>query len=364
MENLMKHTVFSAVVVFVFAAAATFAQADLQPVATVKIAKPSEQITVKNIKDRVSAYEKQLGTVLPVDKRREVLDALIDEKLVVQAAQKAGLSITDAQVNQYFINNISRQLGQQVTEQQFAVFIKQNTGLSLDEYIKEQVGMNVAEYKLFLKSQLLAEQYVVRENQDAINKITPTDKEIRDYYALNQSSFVRNETLRLFLVIVKKGTDITASRKRITDVLGEVKAKQDLSVISKRFVNDPDMKAGDIYVARTAQAARELNVSLEALGQLFAQNIGYVSEITETPTDFQFYVMRERLDAKMLSLSDEFQPESATTIYEVIRSTLAQEKQSAFLTTAIKDLTVKLRVTPQNYEMLRTGDALNKLLAW
>jgi hypothetical protein len=255
-------------------------------------------------------------------------------------------------------------MGRAVTEQEFAAFIKQNTGKSLDDYIREQVGMNVSEYKSSLKNQLIAQQYIMREKQSEINKVAATDKEIRDYYSLNQSAFARNEALKLFLVITKKGTDIAASRKRITDVYGELKSKPGTyDAISKRYVNDADMKAGDIYVSRTPQAAQQLGISIDNLGQLFGREIGFISEVTETPTDFQFYVVREHLDEKMLKLDDEVQPESATTVYEFIRGGITQDKQTAYLASAIKEVTTSLR-TAQNYEMLKTGDALDKLLAW
>jgi len=153
------------------------------------------------------------------------------------------------------------------------------------------------------------------------------------------------------------------ARKNITDVYGELKAKPNYEEVSRRFFTANEMKAGDIYVSRTPQAAQQLGISIEALGALFGQSIGFFSEITETPNDFQFYVVRERLEAKMLKLDDEIQPESATTVYEYIRSGLTQEKQTQFLTEAIKEVTTKLR-TPQNFEMVKTGDALDKLLAW
>src|SRR5574344_656567 len=79
--------------------AALFAQNDLQPLAVVKLNKP-ETITLKQLRTRVEAYQKQTGTAtFTADQKKEILDALIDEKLVVQAAQKEGLTVTDSQVN-------------------------------------------------------------------------------------------------------------------------------------------------------------------------------------------------------------------------------------------------------------------------
>ena len=126
-----------------FAATALFAQSDLQVLAVVKLNK-NESITVKQLKTRVDSYEKQRGTALSTDDRKKVLDAMIQEKLVLQAAQKSGLSIPDSTVEQYFLQSVSQQLGKNVTEQEFEQLIKAQTNMSLDEYMKnadcEEIG--------------------------------------------------------------------------------------------------------------------------------------------------------------------------------------------------------------------------------
>ena len=152
-----------------------FAQSDLKPLAVVKLNKP-ETITLKQLKNRVENFQKQSNIPsLTVDQKKEILESLIDEKLVVQAAQKAGMNITDTQVNQYFLQNISQQAGRNVTEAEFSDIIKKETGLSLDDYMKQQLGMSLDEYKAYLKNQLLAQQYILQQKQGEISKVAPTD---------------------------------------------------------------------------------------------------------------------------------------------------------------------------------------------
>ena len=54
-----------------FMSAAVFAQSDLQVLAVVKLNK-NESITVKKLKTRVEMYEKQRGTALSVDFRKNL----------------------------------------------------------------------------------------------------------------------------------------------------------------------------------------------------------------------------------------------------------------------------------------------------
>jgi hypothetical protein len=355
-------------VIFVFfccAAFSVFAQNDQQPLAIIKISKTPEVIKVLDVRKKVESYEKQAGRKLTVDERVQVLDALIDEKLVLQAAKQSGLNITDADVNKYFIESISQQTGQQMTEQQLASVIKQQTGKTLDEYMIEQVGMNVAEYKNSLKNQLLAQQYIMQQKQQDIAKIAATDREIRDFFDNNKSNFARNDMLKLFLVISQKGTDAGASKKRVTDVVGEVKANPSTcETIAKRLSGDPQMRAGDIFIERRPEYAQRLGITPEQLTQLFNQNDNYVSDVVETPSDFQFYMIRDKLDAKMLKIDEEIRPGTTVTVYEYIRDNItAQKRQQYFVETAMKDVVDALR-KPENFSLAKKDDEIKKLLSW
>ena len=129
-----------------------FAQSDLQPLAVVKLNK-SETITLKQLKNRVDFVEKQyegygMKKSLSVDEKKQLLESLIDEKLITQAAAKEGLSVTDSQVNAAFLNTFSQQLGQQVTEAQLNDLIQKQYGMSLSDYLLQNTGMSLSDYPI------------------------------------------------------------------------------------------------------------------------------------------------------------------------------------------------------------------------
>lgn len=362
---IMKKIFTTLTLLFVMGAAA-FAQSDLQPLAKVKVGSASETITLRQLKNRVSAYEKQSrGAAFTVEQRKEVLDSLISEKLVVQAAQKAGLAVTDSQANEYFLQTISQQVGQPVTEQQFASIVKQQANMSLDDFFKGQVGMNVAEYKLFLKNQLIAQQYIISLKQNELQNVAPTDAEVRGFYEMNKASFVQSDILKLFLVVVPKGSDAKAAEKKASELFNDLKNKKTTMEKIKAKMQEPNAgyQAGDILLNKNAQAAQQLGIDYESLIALFSKDIGFFSEINNTDTDYQFYVVRDKYAAKMLDLSDVVQPDTTITVYEYIKTNLAQQKQMEFLGKAAEEITNSLK-TPENYQMVKTGDALDKLLNW
>ena len=164
--------------ILLLAGASVFAQSDLQVLAVVKYNK-NESITVKQLKTRCEVYRKQLNRVLTLEEKKSTLDSLINEKLMLQAAQKEGITIPDSYVDQYFAQAMSQSVGRAITEKELSDYVKKTEGITLDELLLKQMGMNVADYKSFLKNQLMMQQYVVQKNSAELQKVSPSDDEIR-----------------------------------------------------------------------------------------------------------------------------------------------------------------------------------------
>lgn len=339
-----------------------FAQSDLKPLAVVKLNKP-ETITLKQLKNRVENFQKQSNIPsLTVDQKKEILESLIDEKLVVQAAQKAGMNITDTQVNQYFLQNISQQAGRNVTEAEFSDIIKKETGLSLDDYMKQQLGMSLDEYKAYLKNQLLAQQYILQQKQGEISKVAPTDDDIRKFYDLNKASFVQNDMVKILLVIVPKAGNAAGAKIKAEALMKGVTDKS-ISYDKLKADSGKDYQGGDLLISQTAQHAQQLGISYDDLRELFSYKVGYISSLEDNETDYRFYVVRQKYAAKMLSISDLVQPETTITVYDYIKQNLTNQMQSQALMAAVQDITKTLR-TPSNFEYKQKDDKLKALLDW
>lgn len=334
-------------------------QKDLQPLVTIKLNK-TESITVKDLKNRCEMYKIQYGLAsFTTEQKLEVLDILINEKLILQAAAKAGMALTDTQVNELFLSTLAQQVGQIISEADFAEEVRKQMGISLDEFFMKQAGVTTAEYKTFLKNQYLMQQYVLSLKQDEIASIAATDAEIRSYYDLNRSSLAQNDIIKMFLVVVEKDKGRAFADSLYNGYKNGTESADSLR--ARGQTGTAGFQAGDMYVSKSNTAAQQLGIDYNALLQLFANEDGFISTVTETANDFQFYQIICHYDAKLLSLSDVVTPDSTTTVYEYIRSALTQQKQSEYFTTATKDVTDSLR-TPSNYQMLKKDAALTSLL--
>lgn len=359
----MKKLVLALTVLFL-ATGALFAQSDLQALAIVKLNK-SETITLKQLKARCEIYQKQLGKSLTSAERKMVLDTLIEEKLMVQAAQKAGLSIPDSYVDQYFLQGISQSIGQVVTEKELTEIVQKTQNKTLDEFLIAQTGMSVSEYKGYLKNNLLIQQYVSKQSQAELMRVAPSDEEIRLAYESNKSSFVWNDMLKVLLVIVPKDSNADAAKMKLNDLLNKYKEKKLTAeqIALQSQTEGSGYQAGEILVPKNESSAIGLGMSFNNLLFIFSQNEGFVSDLEETEKDYRFISILKKYDAKMLGISDIVQPDTTVTVYDYIRQSLTQQKQAAYVTQKAQDLS-KSYHTAENVEMKKTGDALDKLLSW
>lgn len=360
MKRLFYAILLSAVTVFGLSA-----QANLQPLVVVKL-NGYETISLKDLKDTVETYQAQSQQKFSIEQKKEILESLIDQKLIVQAAKKEGITFSDSQVDQQYLAYMSQMVGRQVTEKELADIIWQAKNMSVDDFLKSELRMNVAQYKTYLKNQLIANQYVMTKKQAEISAVAPKDKDIRDFYELNKSKLVWNDMVHMFLVSVKKENNPDAAKAKIQKLMADFNSGK-LTVDSMReSAKNPAAAgyvAGDLLVEKTEDYARLLGISYERLLKIFAEPLKKCSDLKETDADYQFYVLLDKYTAKMLGISDVVQPGSTVTVYEYIKQTLTNQMRSAALIKAVQDISAELNV-PANVERKKTGAELDNLLNW
>ena len=270
--------------VSLLAASIVFAQTDLQVLAVVKLTK-NDSITVKLLKNRVESYEKtQNGVKLSLADREKVLEAMIQEKVVLQAATKAGISIPDSTVEQYFMQSISQQVGRQISEAEFEQIVQEQTKMSLDEYMKQMTGMSVSDYKAYLKNQLIVQQYIISQKQNELNSVGPTDEEIRAAYELNKANYVWSDMLKMYLVIVPKATDAEKARIKINDLYKKFKDKKFAAGCSREVIKEGAEKLGwelnDLF-EQTILAMRESEDLVNNMPGSEVSDLDHIADLTK-----------------------------------------------------------------------------------
>ncbi|MGP1595264.1 MAG: MOSP complex formation periplasmic protein, TDE1658 family [Treponema sp.] len=341
-----------------------FAQSNLQPIAEVKITSRAP-ITLGQLKNRVSLYERDMGRKMSIEERKQTLDILINERIVFQASERDGIKITDSQVNNYFNQYLSNLAGREVSEAELKQMVEKN-GMPFDEYMRSQTGMSLAEFKAFLKMQLSGQAYVMQKKEKELQSIPlPTDTEIRSQYELNKQSFVRPDAVKLFWVAAPKEGSSADAEKKIKDIQKQLSAnpKNAVDIEKKSKEKKAGYYATEIFITKTNLAAEQFGVPLEELLKIFDMKINSVSAITQTPENFQCFMVMEKMPAKILELSDIVDPNREIILYDYLKNMMMLQKQNEALGNASIEIINGLR-KPENFTIFKKDAELEKLLSW
>jgi peptidyl-prolyl cis-trans isomerase SurA len=256
-------------------------------------------------------------------RRLDVLRSLIDNELMLQRAEKAGLVATDADVDARL-----NELKAPYTKEEFNKQLK-DWGLSLDE-LKARVRRDESVKKLF--------------NKDITSKINITDADVTSFYNANRGSFNLPEpNVHISQIVVtpqadpnvhnlkndKATTDEEAKRK-IQSIETRLKQGEDFAMVAQNYSEDPNTtpNGGDLgFVGESAldKASPDLKKMVVSLQP------GQLSPIIHTQDSYRILKMISKEPAGQRDLSD---PRVQQSIRETLLSRKDQLLKTAYYETA------------------------------
>ncbi|MDR0785122.1 MAG: SurA N-terminal domain-containing protein [Treponema sp.] len=337
----MKKT--AAVILTMLICVGGFAQSnDFAPAVTVKLSK-TEVITVKQFKTQIENTEKLARRPLSKDERQQVLDGMIDEKLVFQDAERSGITVSDAEVNRQ-IDAMRAQMAQQSG--------RQPSDAEFTQAVKAQTGFDMPAFREYLRKQTLSQKYLLAKKPNLQNSMKePTEQEVVEFYNLHKAEMVRPDTVRCSMIRVFFGSDKPKAKTLIDKLAGEIgsdAARFDEAMI-KGQVQGSGYQAGDAgYLPRMAEVQQMMGQDF--MNTAFTLKQGAVSKIIEAAEpsrpDNGFYAIikvTETYAQKQLTLDDIFQLGYPITVRNYIKQGLAQENQQAAVQQATADIIKELR---------------------
>jgi len=333
----MKRVVFFALF-SLFSAIWCFAQADLQPAAIVNLTR-SEPITVKQFRTELENMEKASGRKLNQNEQKEVLDAMINERLAIQAAERDKITIAESEVNKQ-VDQLKSQMvqviGRQPTDAEFATAIRSQTGLDIPSFREK------------LRRQLIIQKYLMSKKQSTIESIkVPTEADIVNQYNLAKAQLVRPDTVRISMIQATYGQDAASKTKakelidRLAREIGTSPSKFDEVFIRGQAPNSGYYAGDEGYLPRSMQTAQV--VGQEFINIAFSLKQGEISKVIEGQRGYQIIKVTETYAQKNLDLDDIVQPGSRITVREYIGNSLLQERQAEVIAKASQELISDLR---------------------
>ena len=329
--------VISLLILGLIITATGFAQVDLQPVAIVRLTR-SEPITVRQHRIEVERMESQLRRSLNNVERRQILDIMINERLIMQAAERDRITVTDNEVNSQITqlrSNMAQTLGRQPTDAEFAQALRNETGMELPAFREE------------LRKQLVIQRYIMDKSGDSFTNIpSPSEQEIVNAYSLRRTEFVRPETVRFSVIQVPYSDPASQAQAkivadRLVREIGTNPARFDEAMLRGQLPN-ADYEAGDGgYLPRNVHAQQV--VGIDFMNAAFNLRQGEVSRLLENPIAFHIIKVTETYEQKNLELDDIFQLGTRITVREFIGNSILQERQQAAVDRATQGLVEELR---------------------
>jgi len=316
----------------------SFAQIDLQTIATVELIR-TEFISVKQLKAEVKKAETQAKRTITVAERRKVLDTMINERLVMQAAERDKISVTEAEINaplQQARTGMNTQLKRTTTDKEF------------EDAVKLETGMGLVDYKAQLRKQLTIQKYLFSKKKAYFESIAaPTEADINNAYELSKSKLVRPDTVRFSMIFIPKGEGADAQKKsraladKLVADIGTNPSRFDEASVRAGAPNSGYQAGDGGYLPKATESVQV--VGSEFLNVAFSLKVGEVSRLLENPRGFQIIKVTETYAQKTLELNDVYQLGARGSLKEYIANQLSQEIQQRAIDTASGELLNELR---------------------
>jgi parvulin-like peptidyl-prolyl isomerase len=234
-----------------------------------------EVITVAEVETvATQSADKRLSPVEQRQLRADVLNLLIDEKLVRQFLKTNGPKVDPAEVEKQYAALEAAQKGM---------------GKSIDDYLKE-TGQTPAQVRENLRMMLQLTRYLEAQ---------ATDERLRQYYELTRDLF-DGTTVRASHIVIRTGpTTPTEDRRKAVEKLRAVRAdilagKIDFASAAKAHSQCPTgPKGGDL-----GTIARKFQVDEALARTAFAMQPNQLSDVVETEAGFHLILVTERKPGK------------------------------------------------------------------
>lgn len=210
--------------------------------------------------------------------KKEILNSLIDEKLVYAQAQLDSIQVSEAEVSQridYQINVLQQQYGS-----------VQN--------IEKLYGMNIDRIKRELRDDVRKNLMVQRLREKNFSTLEATRREVEEFYETYKDSIgTIPEKLKIYHIYINPKTNSRLKAKYrdfAQAILDSIKAGADFESMAKKYSEDPGSAqfGGDLGFVKRGVFYPEFE------SVAFAMKEGEISNVVESPVGFHIIQLLER----------------------------------------------------------------------
>ncbi|HVN48732.1 MAG TPA: peptidylprolyl isomerase [Bacteroidota bacterium] len=257
--------------------------------------------------------------------RKQILDGLITEKLILAQAAIDSVQVTDEEVNR-------------AVEQRVAAFVRQvGSEQRVEQMYGKPVNIIKREIRSDIKNQLLVDR--VRQQREAT--LSVTKREVEDFYKAYKDSLPpvpEDFELSHIYIVPKPDSSLEAKTRQFAQtLLDSLRTGADFSTFAKRYSADPGSAAtgGDLGWEKRGVFVHDFEETV------FRLKDGDISDIVKTQFGFHIIQLLERrgesVHARHILLRIEKGPASDSTAVQQLRALRERAlKGESFATLASK----------------------------
>ena len=205
--------------------------------------------------------------------KKDILDQIIEEKIIDQEAAKVGVAVTDEEVTDAF--NILLQQSQ-ITREQFMQSIAEQ-GVSFDDFME------------VFKSRILVSKLF---NATTLSNTQVSESEAKEYYDNNPDMFVQEEQVRASHILVNTSEEAEQIKARLD-------AGEDFAELAKEFSIDPsNVDGGQLGVFGRGVMVPEFEDAA------FSLEVGEYSEPVQTQFGWHIIWLTDKQPARTIPFEE------------------------------------------------------------
>jgi parvulin-like peptidyl-prolyl isomerase len=218
--------------------------------------------------------------------RGQLLNQLIEDRLVFQVADKEGVKVEPAEID--------AQLDQ--------IKAQAPKGADFEELVRQQ-GLSVKELRERIRRQIMVKRL---HDSEIRSKIIVSPNEAEDYYKAHLSEFAEQEMIKIRSLTIKrsdeaqeKGLLDEAAMNQIKDLRKRALAGEDFGELAKK--NSQDIRAKDGGMSDWIGHG-EMIPEIDKI--IFQARPGEISEVIETPMGYHLFKVEQRKEATQHSFEE------------------------------------------------------------
>jgi parvulin-like peptidyl-prolyl isomerase len=230
-----------------------------------------------------SAYQGEELERRMADVRRKMIEQLVEQKLLLSAARKENVEVTDKEVDPR-IDEIRKK---------FASHREFEQALSAER-------TSLKDLRTRYRNQLIIRKFIDKKVVSKIN-ISPVD--IKSYYDAHLAEFAEPEAVKVHNILIRVKPEEADSAAKALDlantILARLKDGQDFEALAKVYSEGPGAGEGGLM-----ERVKKGDLKKEIDDAIFNLSAGQTSEVIKTDMGYHIFRVEEKFPPQTKDLSD------------------------------------------------------------